>query len=294
MAFKQALQSVRSVLDTSLLEVSGTTVTVGTALSALLVILATVWLSKLVRRGVRRLFARRGVQDESTVGTIAGLLHYAILASGFGVALQTIGIDLAALFAAGAIFAIGLGFAMQNIAQNFVAGVIVLVERAIKPGDILEVEGAVVRVSRLGIRATIVQTRDGEDLIVPNSVLAQSTVKNYTLEDSTYRLRTLVGVVYDSDMKKVRKVLSDAAHGLTWRDQDHEPQVLMLEFGDSSVVFEVAVWMGDPWRARPALSALNEAIWFAFQNVGITIAFPQLDVHFDPPVDAVLTRMGAA
>lgn len=294
MTWKDALSRIRAVLDTKLLEVGDTTVTLGTAATAVVVIFCTLWISKLARKAVRRVFARRGMEGDRTVGTVAGLLHYVILVTGFGVALETIGIDLAALFAAGAIFAIGLGFAMQNIAQNFVAGLILLVERAIKPGDILEVEGAVVKVIRMGIRATIVQSRDGEDLIVPNSVLAQSTVKNYTLEDSVYRLRTLVGVSYGADMKLVRSTLEDVASSVTWRLPDREPQIVMSEFGDNAVVFDVAVWMDDPWGSRLAVSALNEAIWFAFAEHGITIAFPQLDVHFDPNVEQALGKLGVA
>jgi small-conductance mechanosensitive channel len=170
-------------LDVKLFEVGGTSVTLATALSAALVITFSVWLANAMRRTIRRVFERRGLH-EGTAGTVGGILYYVVLVTGFGVALQTIGIDLAALFTAGAIFAIGLGFAMQNIAQNFVSGVILLTERAIKPADVLEVEGDVVKVRQMGIRATIVQTRDGEEIIVPNSVLAQSSVKNYTLEDS--------------------------------------------------------------------------------------------------------------
>src|SRR4030095_8726722 len=99
---------------------------------------------------------------------------------GLTLALHLAGIKLGAVFAAGAVFAVGLGFAMQNIAQNFVSGVILLVERSIEPGDVIEVNTQVVRVHQMGIRATLVRTLDDEDMIVPNSILVQTTVKNYT------------------------------------------------------------------------------------------------------------------
>lgn len=284
------LHAIRHVLDARIAEVGGTTVTVMTALSAVLIIVATVWISKIARRGLRRLFGHRGVDAERSAGTLGTLLHYMILVTGFGVALDTVGIDLAALFAAGAIFAIGLGFAMQNIAQNFVSGVILLTERAIKPGDVIDVNNVICRVSRLGIRATIVQTRDGEDIIVPNSLLAGSAVKNYTLETSAFRLRTTVGVTYESDMRRVRQVLESTVAALDWQLREHPAHVIMLEFAANSVVWEVAVWIGDPWRARKMLSTLNEAIWFAFADSGIVIAFPQLDVHFDGALTEGLTR----
>jgi small-conductance mechanosensitive channel len=218
------------------------------------------------------------------------LLHYAILATGFAIALQTVGINLAALFAAGAFLAIGLGFAMQNIMQNFVSGVILLTERSIKPGDVLHVEGRFVRVQKLGIRATVARSLDEEEIIIPNSTIVQSSVINYTLRDSLYRLRVTVGVVYGSDMRRVRETLERVASAIEWRVKDREPVVFLLEFGDSSVNWEVSVWIDNPWRVRRLRSDLSEAIWWALQEAGIVIAFPQLDVHFDSPVVEALRR----
>jgi len=186
------------------------------------------------------------------------------------------------------VFAIGLGLAMQNIMQNFVAGLILLLERAIKPGDVLQVEGRFVKVREMSIRTTIARTLDDEEIIMPNSLLVQSTVTNYTLRDSFYRLRTVVGVVYGSDMNLVRRVLERTADTLDWRSPDHAPVILLSEFGSSSVDWEVSVWIDEPWSVRRRKSQLNEAIWNAFRESGITIAFPQLDLHLDPPVvDAI-------
>jgi len=282
---------VFKVLDTKLVEVGGTTITIATALSAAIIILFSVWLAKITRRTVRRVSDKRGL-GEGTSGTVGGILYYLILMAGLGVALQTMGIDLAALFAAGAIFAIGLGFAMQNIAQNFVSGVILLTERAIKPGDVLYVEGHVVKVLQMGIRATIVQTRDGEEIIVPNSVLAQSSVKNYTLDDPRFRLHASVGVTYGSDLRQVRARLEQVARDLPQREQDRDPEVYLVEFGDNAIIYEVFIWVSDPWRERSARSALNEAIWWAFKEEGVVIAFPQLDVHFDDDVARSLRTLG--
>ncbi|MEM9460504.1 MAG: mechanosensitive ion channel domain-containing protein [Myxococcota bacterium] len=287
-----AENGVLEILDTKLVEVGGTTITIATAVSAALVIVFSTWLAKLVRRMVRSVFERQGIADEGTAGTVGGILYYLILVAGLGVALQTMGIDLAALFAAGAIFAIGLGFAMQNIAQNFVSGLILLTERAIKPGDVVTVEGNVVKVKQMGIRATIVQTRDGESIIVPNSVLAQGSVKNYTLEDSLFRMQVSVGVTYDSDLRQVRALLEQVAGELEGRVTAREPEVYLAEFGDNAVIYEVFVWMSDPWRERAARSALSEAIWWAFQDQGVVIAFPQVDVHLDETVTRSLQALG--
>lgn len=285
--------SVGRVFNTKLFDIHGTAVTLATIVTVVLILIATVVISRLLRRGTARAFSKRGVRDEGTVATVNGLMHYVILLVGVGVALQTVGINLSALFAAGAVFAVGLGFAMQNIVQNFVAGVILLAERSIKPGDVLEVGERVVKVVEMRIRATIVRTRDGEHLIVPNSVLVQSLVKNYTFKDASYRVRARVGVVYGSDMDLVRETLAEVARDVEWRLKDREPMILLTDFGDSSVNFEVSVWMSDPWMSRPALSLLNKAIWDALKQRSIVIAFPQLDVHLDQPVVESLRGLAA-
>ncbi len=243
------------------------------------IVTSTLLVSRLVQRATKRALARRGPADDATVTVTSRLVHYAIVVLGVGIGVQTIGVDLGALFAAGAFFAVALGFAMQNVAQNFVAGIILLVERTIKPNDVLEVEGRVVRVTRMGLRATVARSRDEEDLIIPNATLVQSTVTNYTLRDPTYRLRTSVGVSYESDMDTVIRVLLDAARSLPDRLESFEPRVLMTEFGDSAVLFEVVVWTQNPWGARITRSALNEAIWRALKAARITIPYPQRDVH---------------
>jgi small-conductance mechanosensitive channel len=268
------------ILDRTFFTMGGTRVTASLLLLVLAVVAGTLLASWLVQRVLER--GLRAVRvREGSVAASRRLAHYTVLAVGLGILLEALGVNLTTLFAAGAIFAIGIGFAMQNIAQNFVSGVILLLERSIKPGDILEVEGRFVRVHEMGIRATIARTLDEEEIIIPNSTIVQSTVKNYTLASSVYRLRATVGVVYASDMALVKRTLERVASEMPWRVREKDPLVLMAEFGDSAVVFEVSVWIDDPWRTRRAKSELHEAIWWAFQREDIVIAFPQLDVHFD-------------
>lgn len=210
-------------------------------------------------------------------------MRYAVLALAGTVAFQLSGFDLGTLVAAGAMFAVGIGFALQNLAQNFVSGVLLLVEQTIKPGDVLEVDGRVVRVVKLGLRTTVARTRDEEDRIIPNATLVQNTVKNHTLADPSFRLRVAVGVSYGSDMKRVRDILERVAREAPFRDAECEPLVMLTAFGSSSVDWEIGVWTTDPWAARRHSAALHEAVWFAFREAGIAIPFPQLDVHFAPP-----------
>jgi potassium efflux system protein len=286
MNLNQFLMTIKETLGIQLFTVRTTKVTVGSFFIVLLVVVATYILARLSRRGIQRFFEKKELRNRANSEILQRIIQYFIMLAGIVAGLQVIGIDLSTLFAAGAIFAVGFGFAMQNIAQNFVSGVILLVERSIKQGDVLEIEGQVVKVVKMGIRSTVVRTRNEEEIIVPNSILVQGMVKNYTLSDASFLISATVGVTYGSDMARVREVLEETAKGIPWRDQSEEPRVLMSEFADSSVVFKVFVWSHEPWIARRLASDLNEAIWWALKEAGIVIAFPQLDVHFDPQIES--------
>lgn len=282
MDLNELVATIRVWLEVRLFEIGGTEVTGASVLSFVLVLLVALWMSRVVQRVAARLMLRGGLSKPGTVATTQRLLHYAVMLVGLAVALQTIGISLATLFAAGAVVAVAVGFALQNILQNFVSGVILLGERSITEGDVLEVEGEIVRIVRLGARATVARTREDEELIIPNSLLVQSTVKNLTLTDEIYRVRARVGVAYTSDMHRVEAALLAAAGSVEGRSTDREPVVFLVDFADSSVVWEVSVWAVDPWAATVTRSDLNKAVWWGLKDVGITIAYPQLDVHFDP------------
>lgn len=291
---QDVLLRIREVLHVELIKIGTTEVTVSTLLTAVFVLVLSFWLSRLIRRAMLRRVKESSVPERGSVAVTARLVHYTIVLVGIGIALSTLGVQLGALFAAGAVFAVAIGFAMQTISQNFVAGVILLFERSIKPGDIVEVEGRIMSIRELGIRATIARGLNEEDLIIPNSVLVQATVKNYTLRDALYRIDAEVGVTYGSDMAEVRRVLEETAQSVEWRTRDNDPVVLMREFGASSVNFVVSVFTENPWNLRQQRSALNEAIWWALKEAGITIAFPQLDVHLDGALTQALVRRGSA
>jgi small-conductance mechanosensitive channel len=273
------MAGLRDFAAFELFEISGVPVTVASIATFAVIMLVTFLISRGLQRVVRETLARGGLGEQGTVATVSKLLHYLVLFVGLGVALQTVGISLTSLFAAGAFVAVGVGFALQNILQNFVSGVILLAERSITEQDVLLVDGEMILVERIGARATVARTRDDLQRIIPNSTLVQSTVVNYTLSDTTYRVRATVGVAYDSDMERVEAALERAARSVPEREQARDPAILLLEFGDSSVVWEASIWADDPWQARVTRSSLNKAIWQAFQEDGVTIAFPQLDVH---------------
>jgi small-conductance mechanosensitive channel len=274
-----------------LFRIGQTDVTTSRAVTAASVVILSLLLARLLGSLLNRMVERktRGVSRSSLRSSIR-LLQYALMVGGLLLGLQIIGIQLAALFAAGALLAVALGFAMQSVVSNFISGVILLLERSIKPGDIIEIGDQIVEIREMGIRAAIGRTLNEEDLIIPSSQLVESTVRNYTLRDPVSRLRVLVGVSYGSDMALVRKTLEQTAEAIEWRIQKMQPVILMRAFGSSSVDFEVSVWYDDPWNRNRRSSDLHEAIWFALKDAGITIAFPQVDVHFDEAAIGVLGR----
>jgi small-conductance mechanosensitive channel len=286
----EVLHTLRNLLNyefTKLGDASITPITVGTGAA---IIMVSWWLSALARDGLTRVMLSRSIGDEGSVGAIARLTQYALLGVGVAVGLQTLGLDLSAVLAAGAVFAVGFGLAMQHVAENFVSGVILLVERTIRPGDVLELEtGELVRVQYLGIRSTVARTLNDEEIILPNSLLVQTRVKNLRLSDTFLRVRVEVGVSYSSDLRATMAALKRAAE--TFPPVDTRPPAVLLKgFGASSVDFDVSVWTRSPWDKQRVRSALALAVWDALHQDGITIAFPQLDLHLDPELVKALEK----
>ena len=273
------LAFVWRLFNAPLVVVAGTDVSVVTTLSVALVVFAGFRLSALAQGGVRQWARHRGDLDEGSVGTVQRLLHYTVVGVALVVALQTIGIRLDAILATGAVFAVGFGLAMQSIVQNFVSGIILLLEQSIRPGDVVEVAGRLVRVEAMAVRSTVVVGLDGDRHIVPNSLLVQSTVRNLTMGDKPVRVHTRVGVAYHVDPDAVVAVLAEAASSLSGRIADKAPAVLFDSFGESALLYDVYVWIEEPWRLPAARAELNHRIWKALAAHQMPIPFPQRTVH---------------
>jgi small-conductance mechanosensitive channel len=277
----EVLRALGAVLDAHLFDIGGKEVTLATVVTVVVVVVLSFWVSALIRRRLAGVMRAQGVTDQGSVAAAGRLAHYVVVLLGFGVGLQTGGIDLSALFAAGAVFAIGIGFAMQTLAQNFVAGVLLILEGTIKPGDIIQVGGRMVRVVRMGIRTTVVRDTDDVEAIVPNSDLVVNQVQNYTLSDRLLRVRLPVGVAYGSDLRATTEALTAAAETVAEPGVGGGVRVVVLAFGPSSIDFEVSIWTDDPWALPQIRSRLLLAVNDALAERGLVIAFPQLDIHFD-------------
>lgn len=277
------LDLVKTTMSRELLSIAGSPLSLAKLLVCVAVLVGMFVGSRYAQAAIARALRYRGVVDEGNLGVVKKIVHYVVILIGVSSLFETVGIDLSAIFAAGTVFAVGIGFAMQSMAQNFVSGLVLLVERSIKPHDVLNIDSTIVRVQEMKIRATIVTTRDGESLVVPNSALIQSTVKNYSKNSGQFRVRVPVGVEYGSDMKVVWAALRSVADEMNAKlgPDSRRPLVVMTEFADSAVVYELYVWIRSAWDEKTAISEIMDAVWWKFKQVDVKIAFPQLDVHFD-------------
>ncbi len=227
------------------------------------VTLVTAWLTG---RAVAGLFRRRGTTDYEAVRPYVRFTRFMICLVGVGLAVHALGFDMTKVFAAGGLFALVMGLALKDIAENLVAGVLIRLEHSISRGDVIEVEGNMVKVTRMGTRSVQARTLDDEDMIIPNSDLIDSVVTNFTLRDPLYRLSVEVEVPAGADGEAVRASLEATAAGIDWRAQDRAPVVLFLNRSAEGATYRVSVWIDDPWMTATRSSDLGEAVWAALED----------------------------
>jgi len=250
---------------------------------ALLIVLAGLWFARRVSRLlVRRLATLPGVKANA-IAAIEKLVYYALVVGIVAIALQTVNIPISAFAVLGGAFAIGLGFGAQNLFNNFMSGLILIIEQPIRIDDLIEVESQRGIVMDVGARCTRMRRDDGVDLMVPNSRLLENTVINWTLADPRIRTSIRVGFAYGSPTQRIAQILEQAV-------RDH-PQVIVAEgivvlfeeFGDNALVFDVEFWIeiGSERDKRKIESDVRFQIDKLAQTAGLTIAYPQRDVHID-------------
>jgi small-conductance mechanosensitive channel len=222
-----------------------------------------------------------------TISTLAG---YTFAALGIYVALLQV-FDLGAMGYVFAALSVGIGFGLQEIVSNFVSGLILLFERPIKVGDLITVGATEGWVTKINIRATTIQTRDNISMLIPNKDFITQAVVNSVYGDPIIRLHVAVGVAYGSDTELVRKVLEDVgrAHPRTLASRPVE--ALFLGFGESSLDFEVRVWIPEASEHPRIASDLRFKIDQAFRENGVAIPFPQRDLHLRSVDEAAASRL---
>ncbi len=271
-----------ALLGVRLFTISGVDTTVGSALAIAAILVVTYLVARSVHRLARHHFSRLGVDDDIALQTTALVLQVVVWFIGIEVVLHLLGIRLATLFATTGFLAIGAGFGIKSLVENWLSGVILRMGQTIRPGDVVVVQDRWLQIKRIGPRTTDALTYRNEEVLIPNSTIAGQMVTNLTRHDRLFRIEATVGVSYNSDLDAVRKTLETTLNDLEWRSTKREPAVYLKKFGDSSVNYTVHVWIDDVGHTLRSASDLHEAIWWALKRAGITIAFPQLDVHLDP------------
>ena len=252
---------------------------------AALVLLVVFVALRILFKGIDHHYKKSDDRNKDDIRIFKKVSRFVLWTLGILIALHVVGVNLSSLFTTGGLLAVALGLSLKSILENYVGGLIIKADDSIKHGDVLDIDGQMVRVKSIGIRATIVRTKGDSDILIPNSLLVQEKIGNYTHRDLVCRLWTSVGVSYSSDLKQVREVLEEVCRDFGGLSAQHAPVVLLTEFGNSSVNYQVFVWIEDPWNRRVIKSKLNESVWWALKAAGIEIAFPQLDVHLDKSVD---------
>lgn len=246
----------------------------------IIAIIVLAWLSKrlksfLVNKVLIRYNEDFGVRQ--ALGTIARYIFFVV---GFIVVVHASGIDLSGLALIGGALGVGIGFGLQNITNNFVSGVVILLERPVKVGDRIEVGGTTGDVVNISARATTVVTNDGISVIIPNAELISTRVTNWSFTGNNVRFKIPVPVQYGTDQEKIIKLLLEVADEDPNIEKSPSPSVRLKEFGPNSLIFELVIWTSKLMHRQGMMkSRVNLAVNRKFSANGVIMPFPQLDVR---------------
>src|SRR5437773_609152 len=289
MKLSDVIDLVQTFMNFKLFEINKTAITPSSIFMFVVFIAVFAVTSRLLQRVLKgQVFSRLSI-DEGMQYTLTRITHYLIMIVGAVVAFQFIGIDLTGLAIIVGFLSVGVGFGLQNITSNFVAGLILLLERPIKVGDRVifrNQEGDVVEIK---MRSTTVRTLNNIAVIVPNSEFVSSKLENWSYGDQKVRLDVDVGVSYESDLETVIRSLMEVAAEHPEVLKNPAPDVLHSGFGDSAWNMRLRIWLEHPRRHPEVQSDINCAIVRKFQQNGVEIPFPQRDLHVRSPVPLPIT-----
>ena len=245
----------------------------------LVIILAftlAIWLAELLNQRISR---STHISPSMQVG-FSKFSKVFLIAIAFLIALNAVGINLSSLAIFGGALGVGLGFGLQRIASNFISGFILVLDRSVKPGDVISVGENFGWVHELKARYVVVRNREGVDTLIPNENLITSEVINWSYEDRNVRIKVPVQVSYEDDPEQAMALMLQCANKSSRVLASPEPTVMLKSFADSGIELELRVWIADPeYGADSVKSDINVAIWRAFKHASITIPYPQRDLH---------------
>ena len=271
-------------LDSIGFDIGETRISLYRALVVLFVAICVIVLGKAATMLARRSFRRMQRLDRAQQLLGEKLASIAIWLSLALMAIDYLGISLSALTVFSGAFGLAIGFGLQKTFGNLISGIILLMDRSIKPGDVIAVGGTAPptfgQVNRIGIRAVSVITRDQIEFIIPNELLMTSHVENWSYTNRDVRVKVPVGVAYGTDIDLAEQLMLQAARESVRVKTDPEPVVWLSAFGESSIDFEVLLWIDDPEAGLGNVrSEVLKRVWHLFRDHGVEIPFPQRDLH---------------
>ncbi|UCH52612.1 MAG: mechanosensitive ion channel [Pseudomonadota bacterium] len=282
---------VQQTLDEYSFTVGQVTISIYTilsfAFSVVLLLLIALWLANVVQWRLRR----SQVLDESLKIALSKISKFALLTIAVIAAMLAAGIDLTAFAVFGGALGVGIGLGLQRIVSNFVSGIILAFEGSIRPGDVISIGNTFGTVQALHARHIVVRTRDGLDILVPNENLLTQDITNWSYGDRNVRIKLPVQISYDDDPEMAIAVLIEAALTHQRVLKDPPPTGVLVAFGESGIDMEARFWVKDPEHGVGNVrSEVNRAIWQALKRAGISIPYPQRDLHIKGPVPAGVPR----
>jgi small-conductance mechanosensitive channel len=289
-SFKTLLEQAKSllkILQAPIIEFSNAKLSIFTILMSLAVVVLSFRIAHYLGRMLNKQLQKKEV-DSGIRDSLEKFLRYLIIGFGILFSLDNLGVSFNSLAAIGAVLMVGIGFGLQNITQNFFSGIIILIERPIKVGDIIQVGETSGRIVDIRVRSTIVQTRDDISIIVPNSKLVSEEVINKSFTGQRIRQHVRVGVAYGSNIELVQSLLVEATkHSKVLASP--APICVFEDFGDSSLNFDVRFWCSDIWEMENICSDIRCQIDRLFRENQVAIPFPQRDIHIKTPQGRALS-----
>ncbi len=269
-----------AVLDSIAITLGDLRISVFTVVQSTLALAVLLWIAIYLTRVLEARIRNVQALSPSVQVLFVKSLKIVLIGLAILIAIDSVGIDLTALAVVGGAIGLGIGFGLQKVIGNLISGVILLLDKSIKPGDVIAVSGTYGWVTALGGRYVSVVTRDGVEHLIPNETLIAEHVENWTHTNNRTRLKLDVGVHYDSDVKRAIELCTEAAAGVDRVLDDPAAKCLLVGFGDSSVDLQVRFWIADAHNGVTNVkSVVLLRIWEAFKQEGIEIPYPQRDLH---------------
>ncbi|MAJ09980.1 mechanosensitive ion channel domain-containing protein [Ponticaulis sp.] len=280
------IDPVSDALDGMAMSIGDFRISVLSVLTSAFVAGLALWIGRIMGDAVQTQLKGSKSLTPSMAGLLGQFAKIGLMVLAVMIALNAVGVNLTALTVFSGALGVGIGFGLQAILSNFMSGVIILFEKTVKVGDFIELQSGVNGVVKeINIRSTLVTTNDNVDILVPNEEFIKSRVTNWTLKETARRLRLSFGVAYGTDKELVRKAGLEAAEDVQWTVKGIDAraaQVWLTGFGDSSLDFELVVWLKDDAVSRPARVQADYywALHTALEKYDIEIPFPQRDINF--------------